>query len=273
MDQVTTALRQAVLTADDLEHRLPAPESLRAWITEIGRIAMGSAGSEPLTHAPQAVTTVVLRQQPSGRRDALVVGPRTRATYARPDKSAGCVRLRLAPGAVHPTLGIPAAILTDRVFHLESLPGPVAELAGPLSELDPDEVVGFLEDALPQRIVEDLTRQAHRRLLGEAVAAMREGSTVRDLATDLAVSERQLRNLFTTGIGVSPKHFARIDRVRQVVTAAAGNTPWSRIASATGYYDQSHMTADFRALMGVPLTAFFRGRTPPPTPCQSITAP
>jgi AraC-like DNA-binding protein len=42
---------------------------------------------------------------------------------------------------------------------------------------------------------------------------------------------------------------------------------WSHLAEATGYYDQSHLTAEFRAMMGVPPTAFFAGRLPSLQPC------
>ncbi|MEU8171481.1 hypothetical protein AB0C14_01255 [Microbispora hainanensis] len=38
-------------------------------------------------------------------------------------------------------------------------------------------------------------------------------------------------------------------------------------AAIEGFYDQSHMTAEFRALMGVPPAAFFAGRLPSLEPC------
>ncbi|WTL36420.1 helix-turn-helix domain-containing protein [Nocardia sp. NBC_01503] len=71
-------------------------------------------------------------------------------------------------------------------------------------------------------------------------------------------------------MGVSPKHFARITRIRQVL-AVAGNTPRSYLALTTGFYDQSHMTADFRAIMGVPPAAFFQGTHPAPTGCPALS--
>ncbi|MFI6876491.1 hypothetical protein ACIBL6_23975 [Streptomyces sp. NPDC050400] len=45
--------------------------------------------------------------------------------------------------------------------------------------------------------------------------------------------------------------------------------PWAGLAQATGYYDQSHMAAEFRALFGVAPSAFFSGRLPAGTPCPS----
>ncbi|GAD84942.1 helix-turn-helix domain-containing protein [Nocardia asteroides] len=106
-------------------------------------------------------------------------------------------------------------------------------------------------------------------MLREAITALSADSApaIPDLAARLAVSERQLRSVFAGGIGLSPKHFARIDRVRRVL-AYAGDTPWSHLAADTGYYDQSHLTADFRALMGVPPAAYLHGRLPAPTSCR-----
>ncbi|GAA1043370.1 helix-turn-helix domain-containing protein [Streptomyces murinus] len=92
----------------------------------------------------------------------------------------------------------------------------------------------------------------------------RAPARVHEVAGELAVSERQLRHLFAHGVGVSPKHYARIDRVRTLITRAP-TTPWSQLAA--GYYDQSHMTADFRALMGVPPRAYFTDRLPARSPC------
>jgi transcriptional regulator GlxA family with amidase domain len=89
------------------------------------------------------------------------------------------------------------------------------------------------------------------------------------VARELAVSERQLRNLFSEGVGLSPKHYARIDRVRAVL-AHATELASAELAAVTGYYDQSHMTSDFRALMGVPPRSYFMGRLPEAMPCRAV---
>lgn len=275
MDAVTTVLRPPVVTAELVETSEPAPESLRPWLAELGRIPTVLDLSEPFAHIPQAATTIVLRAEHGDTGDdrvALVVGPQTKASYSRASKPAGCVRLRLATGAVPALLGVSAADLTDRVLRLDDLPGPVARLAAELTELAHDEVVPYLENELLRRITDGPAQRAHRRLLTTAVAAIAADRplSVAELAARLAVSERQLRNLFTSGIGVSPKHFARIDRVRRVLSQAE-DTPLADIATGTGYYDQSHMTADFRSLMGVPPTSFLRGELPAPSPCRALT--
>ncbi len=299
--RVTLAPRASVLFSESIEEVVPAPESLRPWLTDLGHVPVVRELSEPFAHVPHAATTVVLRTETAGPWDALVVGPQTKASYPYPGKPTSCIRLRLAPGAIESLLGVPAQVITDRVVRLADLPGAAAGFARDLLELAPAEVFSFLEEAIPQRISDDPARRAQRRLLRTAMQAMSAGRSVPETAAAIAVSERQLRNLFTAGIGVSPKHFARIARIRRLLERT-GDTPWTiagpgaalggapnqtmnrsrptqlpggapslaRLAAEAGYYDQSHMTADFRALMGVPPTAFLRGVLPPPTPCRPL---
>ncbi|MFD0885163.1 helix-turn-helix transcriptional regulator, partial [Streptosporangium algeriense] len=88
------------------------------------------------------------------------------------------------------------------------------------------------------------------------------------VARHLAVSERHLRALFADAVGLSPKRFERIERLREALTLAHADGPrWAQLAAATGYYDQSHLTAEFRTLMGVTPAAFFKGRLPAPRSC------
>ncbi|WP_280443010.1 AraC family transcriptional regulator [Nocardia brasiliensis] len=223
---VIPAPRASVLLADAIEELIPAPESLRPWLTDLGHVPAVRELSEPFAHVPHATTTVVLR---TGPWDALVVGPQTKASYPYPGKPTSCIRLRLAPGAIEPLLGVPAQAFTDRVVRLADLPGAAAGFAGELLKLAPEEVFGFLEEVIPQRISDDPARRAQRRLLWAAMQAMSAGRSVPETAAAIAVSERQLRNLFTAGIGVSPKHFARIARIRRLL-ARASDTAWNLAA-------------------------------------------
>ncbi|GAA5047122.1 AraC family transcriptional regulator [Nocardia callitridis] len=271
----TTSLATPLLTVDLVEQRIPVPESLRQWFTEAGQIPIARDRSVPLAHIPQAATTIALRTEYGRPRAALVIGPQTRATYPAADKPVGALRLRVAPGAVRSLLGISALALTDRAIRLADLPGPLGRAAPELLTLPTDKALDYLADQLPRLIREQPTQRTHRELLTTAVAALTGtplGKSVHELAVELAVSERQLRNLFSTGIGVSPKHFARIDRIRRVVTGV-GTTPWAQLATATGYFDQSHMTSDFRTLMGVAPTSYLRGAVPPPNPCMPLSRP
>ncbi|MFC3574486.1 helix-turn-helix domain-containing protein [Streptomyces yaanensis] len=257
------------------ELTLPVPEVLRAWIADIESVSVAGRSPESFAHVPDTATKLVVRVEENGRRDTLVVGPRTRASYhADADQRvASCVQLRLRPGTARPLLGVPAVNLVGQVVRLSDMTGSFPQLADELHDLAPEEMVAHLARVLPGRRAPtaDRSRNALLRAAADALSTRtdRIPAQVREVARDLAVSERQLRNLFAEGIGVSPKHYARINRVRHVLTHAA-TAPWSELAAATGYYDQSHMTSDFRTLMGVPPRSFFTGLLPRPQPCQAF---
>jgi AraC-like DNA-binding protein len=257
------------------ERTLPTPDALRPWIAGIGVGSVDGESREPFTHVPDTATKLVVRVESDGRRTTLVVGPRTRASYHASKRVVSCVQVRLGPGTARPLLGVAAVDLVGRVVRLGDLPDASARrLADELRWLEAEDAVSHLAEVLPDRL-SAATDRSRRELLRAAVEALSTGadhvpSQVQDLARRLAVSERQLRNLFAEGVGVSPKHYARIGRVRHVLTHAA-TTSWAQLAAATGYYDQSHMTSDFRTLMGVPPTSFFTGRLPNAQPCQSLS--
>ena len=88
-----------------------------------------------------------------------------------------------------------------------------------------------------------------------------EGGEVRveSVAERLGVTARHLRRAFTEGVGIGPKEFARTVRLQRAVrTAAATSNDWVQIAADAGYYDQAHLIADFRELVGLTPGAFLK---------------
>ncbi len=209
-------------------------------------------------------TTLAVR--PSG--DLVVMGPRTQALYYRGEPGRSCVQLRLQPGVPPPLAGRRVREIADIAVPFADVGGLGHELgriaADPDPLLDPDAVRRLelaLRDGLPAPSYSDLVRDAAQLLAGT------EPERVRSVARQLAISERHLRNLFERIVGISPRQYMRIDRVRTVL----GMAQYDRlvvVAQRAGYYDQSHMTTDFRRLMGVPPGAFLTGTRPPPSPCQ-----
>ncbi|MES4906796.1 MULTISPECIES: helix-turn-helix domain-containing protein [unclassified Streptomyces] len=224
---------------------LVVPPALLRWVA---RIEVATATGSAAVDVPDHATTLLLR---SDKRELIVMGPRTRATYHIGAPGHSCVRVRMRPGRAQALLGRPLRDLADRVLPLRELPGlDIGQFA-----VDP---IAALEGAVADR------PEPEARL--DEAADLLVGATVAATAARLHISERRLHTLFTDGTGLSPKHFARIDRVRAVLAADAGGR-WSDIAATAGYYDQSHMTAEFRHFMGVPPAAFTAGRRPAATAC------
>ncbi|WP_427889738.1 helix-turn-helix domain-containing protein [Kribbella sp. GL6] len=208
---------------------------------------------------PDPATTVVWRMTPAGDSDVLVAGPRTTAAYHRTKDLPVCVRLRIRPGGVIPLLGTPPDQLVDQVVPLESLCGASATaLAEQLVTYrnHPARAADVLSDYLTARVPTYLPERL--KLVRTAVADL-PGRRVDEAAARLGVSERYLRRVFRQAVGVSPKHFARIARVRRVIGTRHS---WADTAAYAGYTDQSHLIADFRALMHVTPNAYATGNVP-----------
>ena len=92
----------------------------------------------------------------------------------------------------------------------------------------------------------------------EALHAAPATTTVAELTRTTGLSPRRLSQLFREHIGVPPKLYCRILRFQQAVQQlhTGIEVPWSELALACGYYDQSHFANDFRAFSGLTPTAY-----------------
>jgi AraC-like DNA-binding protein len=85
------------------------------------------------------------------------------------------------------------------------------------------------------------------------------------LAEELGWSRKRLVARFSEEIGLPPKAVARVLRFERAraLAEAATRPDWARIAVECGYYDQSHLSNDFRAFTGrTPGTFFQDGAAP-----------
>jgi AraC-like DNA-binding protein len=211
---------------------------------------------------PDGRTWLVLRALDEGRRgDLSVAGPRTRAMFKNAPGVVRSVVLPFKPGWSVPLLGVAANALTDQIVSLEDIWGRAAgDLCGELLAAPslPD-VLNRLAHAFAVR-THPTFEPASARLARRAVRLL-EGDEVRveSVAERLGVTARHLRRAFTKSVGIGPKEFARTVRLQRAVRAAAATSnDWAQIAADAGYYDQAHLIADFRELVGLTPGAFLK---------------
>ena len=91
-----------------------------------------------------------------------------------------------------------------------------------------------------------------------AIVAARGDASVAGIAAGIGLGERQLQRRFREAVGLTPKQFARIRRMRE--TAAGMLRPdargWAGVAADFGYADQSHLIHEFSQLTGLTPVAF-----------------
>ncbi len=211
---------------------------------------------------PDGRTRLVFRVLDEGRRATLsVMGPRTRAMFKNAVGVVRAVALPFKPGWSAPLLGVAANELTDRIVSLEDLWGLAGvDLCGELLAAPglPD-VLDRLTRAFAVR-TQRTFEPASARIARHAVRLL-EGDQVRveSVAERLGVTARHLRRAFTESVGIGPKEFARTVRLQRAVRAAAATSnDWAQIAADAGYYDQAHLIAEFRELVGLTPGAFLK---------------
>jgi len=93
-------------------------------------------------------------------------------------------------------------------------------------------------------------------LLMAGMESLRHGTgqpRVAELAARFGVSDRHLRRLVMGETGISPRHFARIQRFHALLRSAdaAPHPAWAALAFRHGYADQPHLIREVQDLAGV----------------------
>ena len=170
----------------------------------------------------------------------------------------------------HPggTLGFcrePAYLFAGPDVPLEALWGvrDAARLRNSLLEAaTPDAALDVMERAL---LAKWRARDAHPAVRF-ALASFRrrpDVARVRAVTDAVGLSPKRFIERFKAEVGVTPKHFCRVQRFQRALTQAHGSVEvnWTEVALSSGYCDQAHFIHDFRAFSGLTPTGYRAGRT------------
>ncbi len=168
--------------------------------------------------------------------------------------------LRLRTGTAAAVIGCPASEFRDMRVPLDSAFGVAGSqiVESLLAAMTPSRRISSLADLVAGYFAQ--TNPVVDRPVARAVAALhgQPDRPVSALATEIGLSERQLRRRFEAAVGYGPKRLGRIFRFQRLldfVHVSHGRAGWSQLAIAAGYADQSHMINECLALTGGPPTA------------------
>jgi len=172
--------------------------------------------------------------------EGLAVGTMTKPLVLPPSSAREFFGVRFRPGRAASFLRIPLAEITDARVPLRDI---WKSWSGELSL-----------DALESELIRRLRPDRDTRV-DAAIARIAAGTDrIENIARDIGISRQHLARQFLHHVGVSPKTFARVMRFQRVLADRRGD--WSDVAARHGYYDQSHLIADFRELAGTTPNAF-----------------
>lgn len=125
---------------------------------------------------------------------------------------------------------------------------------------DPLEIALILEEFL---IPKFLSRKEPYHFLNvqkavELIQAKKGNITQQELLDVICLSERQFRRIFTEYTGCSPKEYARVVRVKNILRLLNKGKSIYDIAFELGYYDPSHLVNDFKDIAGISPLEFLR---------------
>ncbi|MCI0432961.1 MAG: helix-turn-helix domain-containing protein [Gemmatimonadetes bacterium] len=185
---------------------------------------------------------------------SFIVGTMTSALRLVHTGEIDLMGVRFRAGRASAFLPAPASAFTDSYVDLRDAWAGTGDLADELSALDTRRRVAVIERVLLRRLSTRAERWDRDPLVDEGLARRRATGgrlAMRDLRRSLETTERTLERRFSAAIGIAPKVVARVMRL-QAATAAilSRRDGLARIATATGFADQSHMNREFNALAG-----------------------
>lgn len=217
----------------------------RLWTTD------GGAATTPARILPDGCIDVLISP---GDGTIDVVGTMTRAVLVPPSDGGATIAVRFRPGRAAAFVGVAAHELTDTRARLSEL-GPHALRLDSLAGSTPSQALSALCEALVRK-----STRLHRPLASDAwiLHAIDEllapsPPTVATLARDLGKSRQHVARVLRERVGLTPKELARIARMQRAIVElqASPTVDLATTALDRGYFDQAHMTRDFRLLAGV----------------------
>ena len=196
---------------------------------------------------------------------AMLAGPTSRASVIEFEQGRAHVSVNFALGAAARFFAPPLELARDQQVALADVWGrPGASLRERLLEAaTPREALDVIEKVLLGHVSGPL---APDPLVTAAAGGLSAGIPVGEVASVLGVLPRTIRRRFTAQVGLSPKRFARVQRLQRVVRDLGGETEvdWASVAARHGYADQPHLAEEFRQLVGVTPTEYLRSRVDGP---------
>lgn len=184
----------------------------------------------------------------------VVHGPQWAYYLAGPKPPGIVAGVSFKPGAAA-ILGVAAMALTDQHVSVEDLWGAHGRhVQERLREADSaDAVFELLERELYARLERPIL--IHPAVAQALRAAGPGGSTrrVSEIQRESRYSARHFNALFKSAVGITPKHYCRLQRFTAALRcrAAVPAPDLAAIAAIAGYSDQSHMTREFREFAGI----------------------
>lgn len=157
------------------------------------------------------------------------------------------------PGGLYPFIRVDQSELLDSSFMLGELDNTLEQAL--VDTLLESESIDSLLNAVNRILIYKLKAYSINMAVSAIISRIisQHGKvSAKELSSDFNYSEKQIRRLFLTHIGTSPKTFSRVVRVNYALKHLQ-NKPGSfaDVAVQAGFFDQPHFNHDFKLICGL----------------------
>jgi AraC-like DNA-binding protein len=203
-------------------------------------------------------------------------GPTTTPAVGEHGGRLSGIEVLLTPWAAFTLFGTPQYELADRTVDPDQLPHALAsrragdrrrsvrELSAALASLPTwEDRFGLLDDVFARWW--EVGTPSSARVVRAWSELVRTGGSmpVRRLADEVGWSVRHLENRFREQIGLGPKAAARVLRLQRARRLLAAGRGQAETAAVCGFYDQAHLSGEFKAMTGCTPREFLVARQGP----------
>ncbi|GJM35162.1 MAG: AraC family transcriptional regulator [Saprospiraceae bacterium] len=185
---------------------------------------------------------------------ALLFGPQEQNHIAMVSPNSMILGIRLMPGVATSLLGTsPETMLNQTVDATPLIEG--LDYAAIFSRFQQREVDFSSLDEICSTWINGKSVNIDEKVQ-QALLFILENSgdiKINDLADKVHLSERQFQRRFRYEVGLSPKVFARIRRMRQaIIDVILEEKSYQDVVFERGFFDRAHLNRDFSAIAGLP---------------------
>ncbi|MFL6426876.1 MAG: DUF6597 domain-containing transcriptional factor [Acidobacteriaceae bacterium] len=200
---------------------------------------------------------------------AVFSGARSNCFTIDCDQQERVVGVQFVAGGACPFFGMPMLELEDASFDMADLWGRKAAWMRErvLAAKTPRAMLQVLAACLEERL--HLTQLNALQLHPAVVYIANQLDTcngparVQIVMGTIGMSQRRAAQLFHEQVGLSPKTFHRVRRFQHTLQRLRGvrQVNWAELALDCGYYDQAHLSHDFRQIAGMTPSAYLAAAT------------
>ncbi len=182
----------------------------------------------------------------------------------KPGGRAGIISAKFTVAGAHSFVKDPLNEYTDHLINCSEVFGNEGvDLEDMIEEArDTTGRISLIESFLVAKLASDITTSISTARVVDLIVAHSGRASINEIRKSVGVGERNLERHFLSQIGLTPKSFSKLIRLKSFVDTVDANPHLNLTAAALdcGYYDQAHLIRDFQQIVGIKPTEYFQSQ-------------